>query len=160
MSEPGRWLAWTHSDLQTRHLLWTEGGVRIVDWEGAGLRHRLYDLACLLNKPTVHARRLSAAAHDGAVVQYAQACGLDAGEVRAALVPVLAYECLIGVAETYPDEPATVRADLESIVACTRNDRTYGPLARAAAQLLAQLPAGELPVFAGLRDASNSSRNG
>lgn len=124
VGEPGRWLAWTHGDLQTRHLFWTEGGVRIVDWEGAGLRHRLYDLACLLNKPTVHARRLSTTAHDSAVMQYAQAGDLDAGEVRTALVPVLAYEWLIGVAETYPDAPATVRADLESIVACTRNDRT------------------------------------
>lgn len=149
VAAPGPWLTFTHADLQTRHLFWTNAGLRIVDWERAGLRHRLYDLACLIDKPTVHGRRLPHAAEDSTIMRYARACGLDAEAVRTALIPVLTYERLIGIAEDYPTEPARARACLEGIITLTQHDHTYAIIGQAAVRLLAMLPEADLPLFAG-----------
>jgi aminoglycoside phosphotransferase (APT) family kinase protein len=152
VAAPGSWLAFTHGDLQTRHLLWTAAGLRIVDWEGAGLRHRLYDLACLLDKPTAHGRRLPQTAHDGAIMEYARLCGLDAAAVRAELIPVLAYERLIAVAEDDPTQPALNRAALEGLIALTAPAPAYAAIGHAAGRLLETLPEDAVPFFAGFGD--------
>lgn len=149
LAEPEAWLGFTHADLQTRHLLWTAAGLQIIDWEGAGLRHRLYDLACLIDKPTGHSRQLPQTAQDRAIGVYAEACGLDPVAVRRTLIPILTYERLIAIAEDHPAKPARVRAALDGIIGSTRNDPAYASIGHAAAVLRETLPATELSTFAG-----------
>jgi Ser/Thr protein kinase RdoA (MazF antagonist) len=149
LAEPEGWLGFTHTDLQTRHLLWTAAGVQIIDWEGAGLHHRLYDLACLIDKPTGHGRQLPSAAHERAIAVYAETCGLDPLSVRHTLIPILTYERLIAIAEDHPTESARVRAALDGIISITRNDSAYASIGHAAGVLRETLPATELPTFAG-----------
>jgi Ser/Thr protein kinase RdoA (MazF antagonist) len=152
VAEPGPWLGFTHSDLQTRHILCTETGPRIVDWERAGLRHRLYDLACLIEKPVNHGRRLPRWAEEAAVAEYARVCALDPEEVRRALGPVLSYERLIGVAEEQIGElgPAEARTCLDGLLALADRDARLAPIGEAAAALLELLPEESLPFCAGL----------
>jgi aminoglycoside phosphotransferase (APT) family kinase protein len=152
VAEPGRWLAFTHGDLQTRHILYTETGLRIVDWERAGLRHQLYDLACLIEKPVNHGRRLPRCAEEAAVAEYARARGLDPDEVRRELAPVLAYERLIGVAEEQTGDLglAGARACLDGLVALADRDARLAPIGEAAGALLDLIPEESLPFCAGL----------
>jgi aminoglycoside phosphotransferase (APT) family kinase protein len=151
MAEPGRWLCFTHSDLQTRHFFCTDAGPRIVDWERAGLRHRLYDLACLIAKPSRHGGRIPRWAVEAAVVEYARVCSLDPDEVRSELALALAYELLIGVAEYYREEagPAETRACLEGLIALVDQSAPLAPLGEPAVALLEALPGEELPFCAG-----------
>jgi len=152
VAEPGPWLGFTHGDLQTRHLLYTEAGPRIVDWERAGLRHRLYDLACLIEKPIYHGRRLPRWAEETAVAEYARVCALDPVEVRRELGPVLAYERLIGVAEEQTGDlgPAEARACVDGLLALADRDARLAPIGEAAVALLDLLPEESLPFCAGL----------
>jgi Ser/Thr protein kinase RdoA (MazF antagonist) len=152
VAEPGPWLGFTHGDLQTRHFLFTETGPRIVDWERAGLRHRLYDLACLIEKPVNHGRRLPRWAEEAAVAEYARVCALDPEEVRRELGPVLAYERLLGVAEEQTGDlgPAEARACLDGLLALADRDPRLAPIGEAAVALLDLLPEESLPVCAGL----------
>jgi hypothetical protein len=152
VAEPGRWLCFTHSDLQTRHFFCTEAGPRIVDWEFAGLRHRLYDLACLIAKPVRHGRRVPRWAVEAAIAEYTRVCSLDPEEVRGELALVLAYELLIGVAEYYREEagPADTRACLEGLLALVSQASTLAPLGEPAAVLLESFPGDDLPFCAGL----------
>ncbi len=164
VAEPGAWLGFTHGDLQTRHFVCTEAGPRIVDWERAGLRHRLYDLACLIDKPIVQGRRIPRWAEEAAVAEYASVCGLDLEEVRRELAPVLAYERLIGVAEerTGDSSPAQARACLEGLVALVARDDRLAPIGEAARPLLDLLPDESQPLWAGLdgdkMDSSDPAR--
>jgi hypothetical protein len=149
---PVPWLGFTHGDLQTRHFLCTETGPRLVDWERAGLRHRLYDLACLIEKPVNHGRRLPRWAEEAAVAEYARVCSLDPEEVRYELGPVLAYERLIGVAEEQTGDlgPAEARACLDGLLALADRDARLAPIGEAAVALLDLLPEESLPFCAGL----------
>jgi Ser/Thr protein kinase RdoA (MazF antagonist) len=152
VAEPGPWLGFTHGDLQTRHILCTETGPRIVDWERAGLRHRLYDLACLIEKPIYHGRRLPRWAEEAAVAEYARVCALDPEEVRRELSLVLAYERLIGVAEEQTGDlgPVEARACLDGLLALANRDARLAPIGEAAMALLDLLPEESLPFCAGL----------
>jgi aminoglycoside phosphotransferase (APT) family kinase protein len=152
LAEPGRWLGFTHGDLQTRHFLITEAGPRIIDWERAGVRHRLYDLACLIDKPTNQGCRLPRWAEEAAVTEYARVCALDPAEVRRELAPVLAYERLIGVAELQTGDvgPAEARACLDGLVALVDWDERLAPIGEAAEPLLKLLPGESLPFCTGL----------
>ena len=152
VAEPGPWLGFTHGDLQTRHILCTETGPRIVDWERAGLRHRLYDLACLIEKPVNHGRRLPRWAEESAVAESARICALNPEEVRRELGPVLAYERLIGVAEEQTGDLglAEARACLDGLLALTDRDARLAPIGEAAMALLHLLPEESLPFYAGL----------
>jgi hypothetical protein len=152
VAEPGPWLGFTHGDLQTRHFLCTETGPRIVDWERAGLRHQLYDLACLIEKPVNHGRRLPRWAEEAAVAEYARVCALDREEVRRELGPVLAYERLIGVAEERTGDlgPAEARACLDGLMALADRDARLAPIGEAAMALLDLRPEESLPFYAGL----------
>jgi hypothetical protein len=151
--EPGRWLGFTHGDLQTRHMLHTEAGLRIIDWEHAGPRHRLYDLACLIAKPINHGRRLPRWAQEVAIEEYARVSAFALEAVRRELSQVLAYEYLIGVAELDRGElgPAEARACLEGLIGLAESDSRLAPLADAAPAVLDRLPREELPLFAGLQ---------
>jgi aminoglycoside phosphotransferase (APT) family kinase protein len=159
VAEPGPWLGFTHGDLQTRHILCTETGFRIVDWERAGLRHRLYDLACLIEKPVNHGRRLPRWAEEAAVAEYARVCALELEEVRRELGPVLAYERLIGVAEEQIGElgPAEARACLDGLLALADRDARLAPIGEAAVLLLGLLPGASLPFCAGLDEHEGES---
>ncbi len=152
MAEPGPWLGFTHGDLQTRHCLCPEAGLCFIDWERAGLRHRLYDLACLIAKPVNHGRRLPRWAEEAAVAEYARECELAPEVVRRELGPVLAYERLIGVAEERTGDlgPAEARACLDGLLALADQDARLAPIGEAAAALLDRLPEESLPFHAGL----------
>jgi hypothetical protein len=152
VAEPGRWLVFTHGDLQARHFLITEAGPRIIDWERAGARHQLYDLACLIDKPINQGRRLPRWAEETAVTEYARVSALDPAEVRRELAPVLAYERLIGVAELQTGDvgPAEARACLDGLVALVDWDERLAPIGEAAERLHKLLPGESLPFYAGL----------
>lgn len=160
VAEPGSWLGFTHGDLQTRHFLCTEAGLRIVDWERAGLRHRLYDLACLIEKPVNHGRRLPRWAEEAAVAEYARVCAIDPEELRRELGPVLAYERLIGVAEEQTGDmgPAEARACLGGLLILGDQDARLAPIGEAAEALLDLLPAEDLPFYAGIPLSRQRSR--
>lgn len=150
--EPGTWLGFAHGDLQTRHIFCTDAGPRLIDWEHAGQRHRLYDLACLIAKPINHGRRLPLEAEAIAIAEYARVGSLDPVLLNRALAPVLAYEYLIGVAELDRGEmgPAEARACLEGLIRLGGRDARLTPVSDAAALLLDRLPGENLPFYSGL----------
>jgi hypothetical protein len=86
------------------------------------------------------------------VVEYARARALDPAAVHRELVPVLAYEFLLGVAEFYREEmgPTGVRACLEGLIALGDRDARLAPVSEVALALLDRMPGEDLPFYAGL----------
>lgn len=148
MTAPGRWLGFCHGDLQVRHVVVTAAGVRFIDWERAGLRHQVYDLACLLTKPQAVGGRLPIAAQAAAATAYCHAAGLRVDELSADLACIVAFESLIGVAENHETEPALAAGQLAELMT-----QAYGPLQplhAPAAALRAELGHDRLRVYRGL----------
>jgi Phosphotransferase enzyme family len=152
VAAPGPWLGFTHSDLQTRHVFCTASGMRVVDWERAGPRHQLYDLACLITKPVRRGRRVPRWAETAAVAKYARACALDAKEVSQELAPVLAYEYLVGVAEEQTEDSSReqARAALDGLRELAERDVRFAPIGEVVPALRELLPGEDLPFCAGL----------